>query len=99
VFISHAGEQKRGFVDFLLDKFNELHPALKVFVDEYTLDKGGDALPAINAALGDAFVGKLTVSWSYGLVCVLQSSSILARIYIWSTKGRDKEDGAPLWSQ
>jgi hypothetical protein len=70
VFISHAGEQKRGFVDFLLKEFKDLHPALEVFVDEHSLDKGGNALPAMNAALGDAFVGKLLVTSSHCLMYV-----------------------------
>jgi hypothetical protein len=57
VFISHAGEEKRGFVAFLLEEFNRRYPALEVFVDEYSLKMGGSAMPAIEAALGDAFVG------------------------------------------
>jgi hypothetical protein len=57
VFISHAGEQKRGFVAFLRKEFNDHHAALKVFVDESSLEMGGSAMPAIEAALGDAFVG------------------------------------------
>jgi hypothetical protein len=59
VFISHAGEQKRGFVDFLRKEFNDRHAALEVFVDQYSLKMGGSAMPAIEAALGDAFVGTL----------------------------------------
>jgi hypothetical protein len=55
VFISHAGEQKRGFVDFLVAAFP---PPLKVFLDEYTLEAGNDAMPAIDASLKDALVGE-----------------------------------------
>jgi hypothetical protein len=57
VFISHAGEEKRGFVAFLREEFKRRYPALEVFVDEYSLKMGGSAMPAIEAALGDAFVG------------------------------------------
>jgi hypothetical protein len=57
VFISHSGKQKRNFVDFLFAEFNKLHPMMNVFLDEYALKAGGDALPAIHRALGDAFVG------------------------------------------
>jgi hypothetical protein len=57
VFISHAGQEKRGFVAFLREEFKRSHPALDVFVDEYSLKMGGSAMPAIEAALGDAFVG------------------------------------------
>jgi hypothetical protein len=57
VFISHAGEQKAGFVDVLWQEFGRKYPVLKVFVDELSLQKGEGAMPAINRALGDAFVG------------------------------------------
>ena len=57
VVISHAGEQKRVFVDFLYEAFQERLPLVKVFLDEYSLPKGGDAPPTIHAALQDAFVG------------------------------------------
>jgi hypothetical protein len=57
VFISHAGEQKGNFVAMLLEKFEALHPTLKVFVDETSLLPGGSALKNIHTALGDAFAG------------------------------------------
>jgi hypothetical protein len=60
VFISHAGEQKKGAVADLL-KDLESHPALKgkVFVDEWAL-KAGQLKPVkkICECLQDAFVGK-----------------------------------------
>jgi hypothetical protein len=62
VFISHAGEEKRGFVDFLLADFNKRYPALTVFVDDYSLKVGGDAMSAMSAALQDAFVGTLSTA-------------------------------------
>jgi hypothetical protein len=57
VFISHSGKQKRGFVAQLEKAFKELHPTLKVFLDETALIPGDDALPSIHEALGDALVG------------------------------------------
>jgi hypothetical protein len=44
-------------VAFLREEFQRSHPALEVFVDKYSLKMGGSAMPAIEAALGDAFVG------------------------------------------
>jgi hypothetical protein len=60
VFVSHAGEQKPGFVAFLLEKFEREYPALKgqVFVDERSLAVGGEALETIYTALQDACVGE-----------------------------------------
>jgi hypothetical protein len=57
VFISHAGRQKRGFVDFLEAGFRRSYPALTVFVDEHALVPGEDALQSLHAKLGDADVG------------------------------------------
>jgi hypothetical protein len=57
VFLSHAGEQKRDFVDFLESRFKTYHPAVNVFLDEYSLPKGGEAMDGICAALRDACVG------------------------------------------
>jgi hypothetical protein len=59
VFISHAGEQKPEFVEFLREKFQQSYPTVEVFVDEHSLDVGDEALKKIVAALGEAFVGKL----------------------------------------
>jgi hypothetical protein len=57
VLISHAGAQKRGFVDFLAAEFCQSYPALTLFLDEYSLIPGEDALRIFHAALGDADVG------------------------------------------
>jgi hypothetical protein len=59
VFISHAGEQKHRFVDFLREGFEDRYGTdVKVFVDEYDLKPGDAALQRMHTALGDAFVGK-----------------------------------------
>jgi hypothetical protein len=58
VFLSHAGEHKRGFVDFLEVEFKKRFPAVRVFLDEYTLEPAGRAMDNIHAALQDAFVGE-----------------------------------------
>jgi hypothetical protein len=70
-FISHAGLQQRDFVDFLLKEFNVNYPAVEVFVDERSLPKGGEAMPAINAALADAFVGE----WISCVLCAVASGT------------------------
>jgi hypothetical protein len=57
VFVSHAGGHKRGFVAFLREEFKRSHPALEVCADDYSMKIAGSATPAIEAALGDAFVG------------------------------------------
>jgi hypothetical protein len=57
VFICHAGEQKRGFVAFLREAFNDRYPTLGVFMDEHSLEAGGEAMHDIEDALADAFVG------------------------------------------
>jgi hypothetical protein len=58
VFISHAGEQKAVFVDMLHEAFRQRYPALKVFVDERSLQGGGDAMQGIFDSLADAYVGE-----------------------------------------
>jgi hypothetical protein len=67
VFISHAGEQMWGFVDFLLQEFTDRYPAVKVVLDDYSLPKGIELLPEIHAALQDALVGEYTTDkWLTG---------------------------------
>jgi hypothetical protein len=63
VFISHSGAQKRGFVDFLEARFKDCYPDVKVFLDEYDLRPGDDAMRTMRAALQDAHVG----AWVGGL--------------------------------
>jgi hypothetical protein len=58
VFISHAGEQKALFVDVLHEAFRQRYPAVKVFVDERSLQGGGNAMRSIFDNLADAFVGE-----------------------------------------
>jgi hypothetical protein len=58
VFISHAGEQKAVFVDMLHEAFRQRYPAVKVFVDERSLQGGGDAMRGIFDNLADAFLGE-----------------------------------------
>jgi hypothetical protein len=58
VFISHAGEQMWGFVDFLLQEFTNRYPSVKVVLDDYPFSKGNSVLPEMHAALQDAFVGE-----------------------------------------
>jgi hypothetical protein len=78
VFLSHSGAQKRGFVDFLLKEFNTRYPAVNVFVDEYSLNPGSDALKAMHIALSDAHVGA-SLLWpsccciSHGDACSIKS--------------------------
>jgi hypothetical protein len=87
VFISHAGEQKRGFVAFLREEFKRSYPALKVFVDESSLEMGGNAMPAIEAALGDAFVGAAPMHGSHSppmhqrhrWLCITVTVTLLSR--------------------
>jgi hypothetical protein len=63
VFISHSGEQKRGFVDFLEAEFANRYPDVKVFLDEYCLKPGDHALKEIHAAMQDAHVGEWAQGW------------------------------------
>jgi hypothetical protein len=58
VFLSHAGEEKREFVDFLWQEFGNCYPSMDVFLDEYSLPPGEKAMDNIHAALSDAFVGE-----------------------------------------
>ena len=61
VFLSHAGEQKRCFVDYLrefLDREEVSH-----FLDEYSLQPGDKAWPTIVQALEGAAVGEHVNSW------------------------------------
>jgi hypothetical protein len=67
VFISHAGEHRRGFVASLREEFRRSYPALEVFVDEHSLKVEGSAMPAIEAALQDAFVGATLTATTRGL--------------------------------
>jgi hypothetical protein len=58
VFISHAGEQKYVFVDFLKQDFATRYPDVKVFLDEYSLEPGEGAAEQMHSALIDTFVCK-----------------------------------------
>ena len=58
VFLSHAGEQKKVFVDFLHGLLTEDPPGLLVFLDEYSLIPGTpDSWHSIVDALKVAAVG------------------------------------------
>jgi hypothetical protein len=69
VFLSHAGEEKGGFVAFLHRAFKQQYPQLEVFLDELSLQGGGRAMPAIYDSLADAFVGERTRSCSLHSSC------------------------------
>lgn len=58
VFIAHAGEQKRGFVDVLRVLLRKVH-GLDVFVDEWSLQPGNDAPLVMRQSLAAAAVGAL----------------------------------------
>jgi hypothetical protein len=64
VFLSHAGEQKKLFVDSVRERLGEQYPLLKVvpggvFMDELSLPGAGAAMKGIYDSLRDAFVGEL----------------------------------------
>jgi hypothetical protein len=63
VFISHAGEQKHDFVDFVKKGFEDHYANVKAFVDEYDLQPGDAAMEEMHKHLGDAFVGECGGSW------------------------------------
>ena len=56
VFLSHAGEQKKEFVDTVCTLLTEVH-SIRTFVDEHELQPGDAAWPAMEAALREAAVG------------------------------------------
>jgi hypothetical protein len=60
VFVSHAGEQKKGLVAIIREKLEGDFSALKdqVFVDEISLRGGDPAMTKIYESLREAFVGK-----------------------------------------
>jgi hypothetical protein len=62
VFISHAAEQKSGFVDFLMQEFNARYPAVTVFLDDYSAPKEASATAEMSAALEYASVGESLVA-------------------------------------
>ena len=57
VFLSHTGEQKKGFVDFL-HTLLEAYDVDPVFLDEHSLEAGTYNEPAMMAAVGAAPVGE-----------------------------------------
>jgi hypothetical protein len=57
VFISHAGEQKRGFVSFLHAEL-ERRCGVPVFMDELSLQPGHHGWSSIVHALENAAVGE-----------------------------------------
>jgi hypothetical protein len=54
-----CGGAEEQLCGLLLEEFKRSYPALEVFVDELSSEMGARALPAIEAALGDAFVGAM----------------------------------------
>ena len=61
VFLSHAGEQKQIFIDFLYEALRE--EGVDVFMDESSLRCGDTAWPTILAALHRASVGVSQAAW------------------------------------
>jgi creatinine amidohydrolase/Fe(II)-dependent formamide hydrolase-like protein len=57
VFVSHAGEQKRDFVDIMYNEFHRRFPDVAVFLDETCLKVTEMAANSMHAALQDSFVG------------------------------------------
>jgi hypothetical protein len=57
LFLCHAGEQKRCFVDFLRARLESRYPGVRFFLDEYAMKPADGAMEEIHAALGDALVG------------------------------------------
>jgi hypothetical protein len=60
VFISHAGEQKQLLAAFLKEGLEARYPGLRgrVFLDDMSLPRGGNAMEGIYHSLRDAFVGE-----------------------------------------
>ena len=56
MFLSHAGEQKRIFVDYLHDSLQ--NKGIESFLDEYSLMHGHNSWEQINEALDAADVGE-----------------------------------------
>ena len=61
VFLSHAGEQKQIFLDFLYEALKE--EGVDVFMNESSLRCGDTAWPTILAALHGASVGVFAGCW------------------------------------
>lgn len=57
VFIAHAGEQKKAFVDLMRVLLQVVYK-LRVFVDEWSLQPDDDSLPVIQQHLAAAAVGE-----------------------------------------
>jgi hypothetical protein len=62
VFISHTGEQTRGFVDFLLKDFSDRHPAVKVVLDDHPELQPAAVQKEMLLAMEDARVGERACS-------------------------------------
>lgn len=75
VFIAHAGEQKRGFVDLLRVLLRDIH-ALDVFVDEWSLQPGDHAPPIMRQSLAAAAIGALQFEHVMLIVLVQQSGIV-----------------------
>ena len=73
VFLSHAGEQKRIFVDFVYEALKE--EGVAVFMDESSLRCGDTAWPTITAALQGACVGMLRI-FGFWLQVRVQASAL-----------------------
>jgi hypothetical protein len=66
VFICHAGEQKKDFVDTVRTLLKDVHK-LNVFLDEHSLLIGDHARDKMHEGLESAFVGKYSrCSYSTG---------------------------------
>jgi hypothetical protein len=57
VFLSHAGEEKKGIVDFLFQLLTHHYELDTVFLDDYSLETGTCSEPAMMDAIGQAPVG------------------------------------------
>jgi hypothetical protein len=81
------GRQKRGFVDFLEEEFHKRYPAVRVFLDEYSLVPSEDALQSLHAKLGDADVGARMRVWGGCSWFSSGASSSLAACMPWRSPG------------
>jgi hypothetical protein len=93
VFLSHAGEQKRGIVSNLHSLLTKTYEVAPVFLDEFSLESGTYNEPAMLGAISGAPVGAplMLLGRSTGIVLGAQSLRAWAR-------ARGHEPG-PGWPQ
>jgi hypothetical protein len=72
IFLSHAGPDKRDFVDFLYTLLKEALLSVNVFLDQHSLKYSSVAAERMEKAVHEACVGK-TCLW----VCPLSSASAI----------------------